>query len=129
MSKFNAILPMTILNLAQEVMHIPRSISSQNNLSVYDLLKKTGYLGSNTQLSISDIRSALALEPACVDEWLTYSENKRCDSGWYLSYLQNGKYIVGYYPHGEKISVTFTDPLDGCADFIMKEIETIRLNK
>ncbi len=76
--------------------------------------------------SVEEIRAALVSEPECVKEWLVYSEDKRCESGWYFMQTEAHKYTVGYYPPGDKSCTIYDDLLDACAAFIGEEIEDIR---
>lgn len=109
-----------------EITHVPRNLHRLNSVSIYTLLKESGYFETHSLVSIGDIRAALELEPRCVEEWLVYSEDKRCDSGWYFMQTEKNKYVVDYYPPGDKAYITYDDPLDACAAFIMKEIEDIK---
>lgn len=112
----------------EKIVHIPRDFYSQNNVSIYTLIKDSGYIEKHhNDVFVEDIREILALDPKCIDEWLIYSENKRCDYGWYFNRTEKHKYVVGYHPSDTKSNVvTYDDPLNACTDFIKKEIEDIR---
>ena len=53
-----------------------------------------------------------------------YSAGKRSGSGWYIRKAGDGKYEVGWYPDGERL--TLTDSVLATAEFIVREVGTIR---
>lgn len=73
------------------------------------------------------IRDALLEHPDCVSDWVQYSEDKHCGAGWFLA--SNGAdYEVGFFSSkaGRTPPTRFSNPLDGCAEFIKREIEEVR---
>jgi hypothetical protein len=119
---------MNLDELVRNIIHIPRDFRRLNDVSVYTLLRRSGYFSSGSIVSVEAIRGALASEPKCVEDWLTYSEDKRCKSGWYFIQTGKNKHTVGFYPTDGKSPITYDDPLDACAVFIGKEIEDIGLS-
>lgn len=117
---------MNLHKVISNILHIPRDFRGLNDVSVYNLLKESGYVGVDFLVSVEVIREALVSEPKCVEEWLVYSEDKRCKSGWYFIRTGKNRYEVGYYPPGDELCVTYEDPLDACAAFIKREIEDIK---
>ncbi len=119
---------MKITNIIDELIHVPRRFNSIGTMSIYALLKETGYFEIHDQISVENIRDALTRYPECVDDWMLYSEDKRSSSGWYFKQVGDEKYIVGclkgnksYDSHGE-----YNNRLDACAFFIKHEIDNIR---
>lgn len=110
-----------------DILHIPRDFHKLKNVSIYTLLKESGYFEIHSLISVEAIRMLLISEPKCYEEWLAYSKDKRCNSGWYFTQEEKHKYIVGYYPSRNKSSLSYEDPLEACSVFIKKEIENIRL--
>jgi hypothetical protein len=95
---------------------------------MYELLRQTGYFKLYDEVSEAGIREALARHPECVDEWISYSEDKRARSGWYIKQEDDTIYKVGCLsPEGGKnIETTYVDRIDACAVFIKHELEDIR---
>lgn len=114
---------MNLYKVISKIVHIPRRL---HDMSVYSLLMESGYFEVYSLISPDDIKEVLASELNCIDEWQTYSENKRCSSGWYFMKKEKHKYIVSYYPPYKGACKIYTTPLDACAAFIKKEIEDIR---
>src|SRR5574338_522712 len=83
--------------IAREIVQIPRTFQIRRNVSVVGLLKQTGYFELHDQLSVSDIREALARDPACVQEWMQYCSDKRTSSGWYIRLNDEELYQIGYF--------------------------------
>ena len=76
------------------------------NISIYSLLKESGYFELHNQISEADIFEELIQHSEYIDQWLRLSEDKRASSGWYFSQNDNGKYIVSYYPPKENLEMT-----------------------
>ena len=83
-------------DIATEIVTIPRKFHTRA-MSIFDLLKETGYFELHNEVSVSDIRNALARDPACVQEWMQYIDDQRCSSSWYLVLNDEGLYEVGFY--------------------------------
>lgn len=120
---------MSIDQIIEKIIQLPRLFKSLENKSFYLLLKDTGYFEIAQQVNEEDISNALKRHPGCIDEWKLLSDNKRTSSGWYFNKLDNTKYIVGYFDLKRKDNpnVEFSDIKEACAFFIKREIEDIRL--
>jgi len=99
-------------------------------MSIFDLLKETGYFELHNEVSVSDIRKALAREPGCVQEWMQYIDDQRCSSSWYFALNDENLYEVGFYDSNadpaRSNQVVFDNAMDACAAFIKHQIESIR---
>ncbi|MCZ4245437.1 hypothetical protein [Pedobacter punctiformis] len=76
---------MKVEETINKVLNIPKELSRNDNISVYNALKNSGYFlnfGEVTEESIKNILSQK--DKQIIDNWLTYSENKRTTSGWYF---------------------------------------------
>jgi hypothetical protein len=92
------------------------------------LLKECGYFELHGQISEADIFQELKQHLQCIDQWLSWSENKRSSSGWYFRENENGQYVVGYFPLQESSEATeYFDKTEACSAFIKREIEDIRM--
>jgi hypothetical protein len=116
-------------DIATEIVTIPRKFHTRD-MSIFDLLKETGYLELHKEVSVSDIRNALALDPACVQEWMQYIDDQRCSSSWYFALNDEGLYEVGFYDSNtdpaRSDQVVYENAMDACAAFIKHQIESIR---
>ena len=111
----------------RNIIFLPKQFYDENNISIYSLLKRSGYFDYYNQISEANIFDELTKYPECIDLWLNWSENKRSNSGWYLKENENGKYIVGYFPAKENLNaIEYVDRTEACAVFIKREIEDIR---
>jgi hypothetical protein len=107
---------------------LPREFHSLGNVSVFSLLKATGYFELYDQISEADIGAALTRRPECVDAWMQYSEDKRTPSGWYFTSNDEGCYEVAYLANAYTRTnrVQYDDAIKACASFIKHEVESIR---
>ncbi len=115
-------------DIIKKIIFLPRAFNSLMNKSVFELLKESGYFELHTSISENTIRKHLEKHPECVNEWMSYSEDKRSSSGYYLQNNEK-KYIVGYLDDKTKkqIKKEFSNGIKACAVFIKKEVESIRL--
>jgi hypothetical protein len=95
------------------------------NLSIYELLKRTGYFDVADKISEKDIYDELILYPDFVDDWLRYSTDKRGSSGWYFTLGTKG-YLVGFFSKDGDSRTVYDDKLHACAIFIKHELEEIK---
>ncbi len=110
-----------------DLVHLPRRFNA-SKMSMYELLRQTHYFELYDEVSEAGIRETLARHPECVDEWISYSEDKRTSSGWYIKQENGTSYKVGCLsPKGDKnIETSYVDRTDACAAFIKHELEDIR---
>jgi hypothetical protein len=117
-------------SVISDIILIPRRFNDLGNVSVYSLLKKSGYFEAHDQISEDAIHQAILDHPECLDDWVQYSEDKRT-TGWYIQNRQDGTYAIGYIPPTGKENLTpinYRDKTSACAAFIKREIESIRKN-
>lgn len=110
------------------IVNLPEKFNnSENNKSIYSLLKETGYFELHSQINEDDIGKALAKHPTYINQWLQWSEDKRSSSGWYFQKNDSHNYIVSYFPTNENFEQTiYSNIRNACAAFIKREIEAIR---
>ena len=117
------------VEIAMQIVTMPRRFHSLGNISIFSLLEETGYFELHDQVSESDIRVALLLDPECVQEWMQYCSDKRTSSGWFIRLNDEELYEVGYFDikaDHDTNRVQYKDAIDACAAFIKHEIESIR---
>ena len=119
---------MSISEIIVELINLPRRFNDLRNISIYSLLKETGYFEMHSQISESAIREALLRHPQCVNEWMLLSEGKRSSAGWYFRRSGKESYEVGYFSskRSDIQPVEYADEAAACAAFIKREIEDIR---
>jgi hypothetical protein len=109
------------------IIYLPGRFYKHKDVSIYSLLKESGYFELHDQISEANIFDELTKHSECIDQWLAWSANKRSSSGWYFKQNENGKYIVGFSPPNENLKVTeYFDIAEACAAFVKREIEDIR---
>ena len=90
--------------------------------SMAQLIWELGVAGHPQALVARRMATYITANPATVDQWLRWSENKRVAAGWYFS-NRPGRYSVGYSPNGEVLN--FTDPCLACAEFVIREVGSL----
>jgi hypothetical protein len=120
------------LDIAMQIVTMPRRFHSLGNISIFSLLEETGYFELHDQISEDDIRTALLCCPECVQEWMQYCSDKRTSSGWYIRLNDEELYEIGYFDikaDHDTNRVQYKNAIDACAAFIKHEIESIRSRK
>lgn len=99
-----------------------------NDKSIYSLLKETQYFNVYNKISESNILKELDNHDEYINCWLSWSQDKRSNEGWYFLRKENNKYVVGYMrSDGKKEEYKeFDNAINACAAYIKREIETIR---
>jgi rRNA pseudouridine-1189 N-methylase Emg1 (Nep1/Mra1 family) len=117
-------------NIVNALIHLPRNFNNFDTVSFYNLLKDTGYFDMHKQVCEENLQDALLRDQECINEWLTYSEDKRSSSGWYFKQENANVFIVGFInSKGDKSKqVKYADRIKACAAFIKHEIEEMRKN-
>jgi len=110
--------------LTIKLVGLAREFSQQNNLSIYELLQKINYHKVSDKISENDLYNELLRNPSYADDWLEYSQGKRC-FGWYFKEDEDGKYQIGHFDGSRCSEVNYEDKLEACAIFLKKELDVI----
>jgi hypothetical protein len=113
--------------LINDIVFLIEIFSHYKDVSMYTLVKQTGFFESLDEIIESDIYEELIKYPDCINHWMQYSEDQRTDSGWYILKAENGKYIVGYFPAKANIKKTeYTNITEACASYIKHYMDNFR---
>lgn len=96
---------------------------NRGNVSMVKVLQESGYLDAYRQLTTELVASHLRRHPELIEGWIRMSEDKRGGSGWYLLETSESSLELGHYPDGPR--QVFADRITGCAEFILREAESI----
>jgi hypothetical protein len=112
--------------LAEEVVSLACRYRKQEELSIYEMLKRTGYLDRRETLTVEALRKALARSPNHLNDWLAYSADKRTGDGWYIR-GENGRFEVGHLDTDARVAERriYSDLEEACADLIQHEVDRI----
>lgn len=88
--------------------------------SPYELVHGAGI--EPRTLTTASVTRVLRSNSELVTDWLHWSEDKRSTAGYYFL-EEKGGYVVGHYPDEDRVE--FDDPIAACADFIVKEVNSI----
>ena len=115
--------------IISSIVNLPDRFYNIGNISIYLLLKETGYFEKHNEVNEANILQYLVNHTEYVNQWLCWAEDKRSSSGWYFKESEDRKYIVGYFPVKEDYTpVEYSDINEACTAFIKREIEDIRKN-
>ncbi|MCK5944712.1 MAG: hypothetical protein KAI24_22175 [Planctomycetes bacterium] len=119
---------MSSLNLKALVM-MPCAFWSRRDISMVGLLRELGWRRNSALPSEEELAGLLKLYPELVQAWVSYSEDQRVSSGWYLAPPREGfehfvPWTVGYVePSGARPELAFPDQFAACAYFIVRQVE------
>lgn len=117
---------MSVYETTEKLLLLPRKFEEVYTVSMYDLLKQTGYFECHDQILIKDIKGLLAQHPEYIKDWIQYSADKRCTSGWYIKPSSGGKYLVGCLTKDRIEQSEYDDRIEACAVFIKHEVDEIK---
>ena len=83
------------------------------------LVRESGITDPASGATAGALASVLRADPALINGWLLWSQNKRVSSGWYFERDGEGC-TVSYFPKGKRLR--FDDVALGCAEFILLEV-------
>jgi hypothetical protein len=98
----------------------------RRGVSVVQLVRESGYGGADAASLRGAVEEQLRTHPELIDDWLTYSGDKRTSSGWFFE--DDDEVVVGYFDvtRGRSHEQQFADRLQACAEFIMREVDSIQ---
>ena len=111
------------MNLVADICKIPARLEERGEVSVVTLLDESGYRSAPTDLNVEAVVAYLERHPPLIDAWIGYSTDKRVSSGWYIVEDSGERFVVGWYPQGERFF--FEDRYRACAEFIVREVRSI----
>src|SRR5262245_56888983 len=87
-------------------------------ISLSDALARTHYCTLRASIGADDLLPLLKANPAMIEEWLAYSQDKRTSGGFYLT---NQAEIGAHATNGEK--EPFTSLEHAVAEFVLRELD------
>jgi hypothetical protein len=117
-----------MIDVISKICLMPRDFKVSGNKSMIQLLKKSGYLGHENDVTRDNVVRFLISPPDLIEDWGIYSFDQRISTAWYLLH-EDPVWIVGYLNSGmrEKES-RFTSGFEACAVFIINELERLAKN-
>ena len=111
----------------EDIILLPRQFHTLRNISIFNLLMQSGYFKLHDQINNADILKAVSEHHDIINDWLTWSDNKRVTEGWFFKKNEDETYVVGYFPSDKnKKEIVFSNIDEACSYFIKNEIEAIR---
>lgn len=112
-------------NITERVCRLPWDLRNGSK-SAAALVKLSGYLENPQALTRESIVAVLRSKPGHLAEWFQFSQDKRTTGGWYVGRevrRESSKIVVAALNHAGRAE--FDDPVDACAEFIMREVASI----
>jgi hypothetical protein len=108
----------------EKICNLPVHFKVSDKSSV-ELLLESKFLEFSKEISQQEIKNYLLLHRNLIDNWKIWSENKRA-LGYYLL-INSEKYFIGSIDNdgNENFSKSFNTAEDACAEFILREVNTI----
>jgi hypothetical protein len=102
------------------ILRIAHSVSAAGGAtSLHEALARTRYDIHRPSFGPEEIRSMLIKHPSLVEQWLSYSEDKRTDAGWYV--LRDGEIGQVLQPRSQRSYATIQEAV---AHFIIRELDS-----
>jgi hypothetical protein len=105
--------------LLQGILGISHATSMRGaGISMREALKVAGYAEHRPSLTAAELRPLVADHPELIDQWLSYSKDKRTDGGWYIR--RDGKIGRVLKPRNERQYATIQDAV---AEYVVLELD------
>ncbi len=92
--------------------------ASAGGLALRDAIARTDYAAYRSSFGVPQVQALLAAHPALLEEWLTYSEDKRTEAGWYV--LRDGEIGQLQNPTAQR---SYASTEEAVAQFIVRELD------
>jgi hypothetical protein len=101
------------------ILRIAHQVSSgAGGLALRDAIARTGYATYRASFGAQDLQTVLVAHPSLIEEWLTYSEDKRTDAGWYV--LRDGEIGQLQHPTAQRSYALIEEAV---AQFVVRELD------
>jgi hypothetical protein len=101
------------------ILRIAHHVSSgAGGLALRDAIARTDYAAYRSSFGAQDVQAVLAAHPSLIEEWLTYSEDKRTDAGWYV--LRDGEIGQLQSPTAQRFYASIQEAV---AQFVVRELD------
>jgi hypothetical protein len=111
--------------ILQSIIKLPVTFGLMADKSPFTILSDLGYAKIHDSVSEIDIYSVLTKEPNYLEDWLSFSADKRT-VGWYIYRSESDFYVGRLDNTGSKADEKcYDDGLKACAAFIKHEIDDI----
>lgn len=117
---------MNVKETTKMILSLPRKYKEIFTISIYDLLKQTGYFEIHDKVLAKDIQILLTQHPEFIEDWIQYSADKRCTTGWYFKLGDGRKYLVGCLKKNGNNQTAYDDKIEACSVFIKHEVDEIK---
>jgi hypothetical protein len=105
--------------LLQRILGIGHATSMRGGgISMREALKVTGYAEHRASLTSSELWPLVADHPELIEQWLSYSEDKRTDGGWYIR--RDGRIGRVLKPGTER---QYASIQDAVAEYVVLELD------
>jgi hypothetical protein len=112
-------------NIIEIACKLPIHISSRN-VSPKEYIRSEHLHKYRNEITYDNIYSYLLGNPLLVDDWLSWSQDKRYSSAWY--FVPRGQtWVIAHSQNGNEES--FVDRTKACAKFIQVELEDLMSRK
>jgi hypothetical protein len=98
--------------------------------SIARQLHRIRYSDIRPLLTEEQLEARLTSEPALIDQWLQFSNDKQTSGGWYFG-KRGGTWIIGRRPRNWSLRIRTPDPepesfssgARACATFVLRELD------
>ena len=115
---------MQLSSVVTSIGRMPLEFKSRGNVSMMQLLAESGYLATQSLITVELLSAYFAEHPESINAWLLQSLDNRGSPSWYLqdpsAANAQGKWVVGFYP-GERREY-FERGEDACAVFVRNRL-------
>jgi hypothetical protein len=108
------------------VCRLPIDYASFRIYSTVELLRRSGYLAVRSEITVDHLAASLAERPDWVDAWVARSAEARARTYWFIRECGPEEWEVAWFDgSANRRSTSFGDRTRACAEYVLRELESI----
>lgn len=113
----------------KRICYLPKEFYRRGDVSIVELLNELDYATMRTLIDEKYLVSIIEQDPQIINDWSSWSSDKRVDKGWVFQGSEQLGWTVWYYsPESTKAPApTHKNGAEACAHYILADLDSVAL--
>ena len=108
------------------VCRLPTDYASFRIYTAVELLRRSGYVAVRSEVTVERLAASLAAHPDWVEAWFAWSAENRARMHWFIRDCGPEKWEIAWFDgDANRRSMSFADRTRACAEYVLRELESI----
>ncbi len=108
------------------VCRLPIDYASFRIYTAVELLRRSGYVGVRSEVTVERLAASLAAHSDWVDAWFAWSAETRSRTHWFIRDCGQEEWEVAWFDgDANRRSMAFANRTRACAEYVLRELESI----